>query len=135
MSKRIFLALFLDEASKKLLLEVFQPKHPKVFAEHLTLAFGGAVKGLPDEFRIGHSVVPFDVCGWAENEKGQTAICSKKGLESLLAPDQPPHITISCAEGVPPKYSKELLTKAENKPLVTTLTLKGVLDYFPRTTI
>lgn len=129
MSKPIYVGVFLDEASRKSLLAFAPPKHPNVFADHITLAFG---KAMEKEYPIGlktkvvaHAIV--------DDEKGQAVLCTLNlFLEKFLQKDQQPHITVSCVDGVKPVYSNELISKSY--PMAyNVVTLEGVVDFFPRT--
>jgi hypothetical protein len=128
MKKPIYVGVFLDEQSKQALLNVLPPKHPNVFVDHLTLAFG---KAMSDSYELG-KVIELEILAACDDEKGQAVTCSTSGISELLAPGQNPHITVSCAEGVAPKYSSELLQKSAT-PLKNKLVVRGILDYFPRT--
>jgi len=106
MKKTPFLAIYLDEKSKQLLLNTFPPKHSKVFAEHVTLQFKPTPEQI-EEFshKVGKSV-SFYVSSYAEDEQGQAV-----GIEENLRLDgKTTHITIS--SDVPPVYSLELLEKS-----------------------
>lgn len=131
----IYLGVFLDAASREKLLACVEPKHPKVFAEHLTLRFGIGEDMIPKDHLIGDKLT-IECYGWAHDEKGQAVLCTNRGLEFLLAPEQIPHITISCSDDTTPKYSSELLANKESvKPFAVIVRLTGILDYFPRTTL
>jgi hypothetical protein len=128
MGKPIYVGVFLDPASRKLLLDRVPPKHPTVYADHLTLAFG---KNMADkEYPVGQKM-ELKVWGLAEDSKGQAVLCTFLDPLKLLDPKQAPHITISCADGVPPKYSNELVSRGKFIPEVL---LQGTLDFYPRTT-
>lgn len=131
MEKPTYVGVFLDRASRELLLARFPPAHPKVFADHLTLAFGKAMAFIEKDATIG-KVISLKVIGSAKDEKGQAAACSFEGIEQLISPHQTPHITVSCAEGVPPKYSNELLNR-DGIEHAEPFTVTGVIDFFPRT--
>lgn len=123
--KTVYIGIFLTPESKRRLLARFPAIHPTVYAEHLTLAFG---KAMAPEYPIGE-IRRFSVVGYAEDPKGQTVVIDFRGIEDLLAPGQLPHVTISTAAGVPPKYSKELLPSAVP---VEPLVLEGTIEPFPR---
>lgn len=139
--KPLYVGLFLDAASRKMLLEIVPPKHMRIYADHLTLAFGEKMLA-PSAYKIGEIV---KITAWFafEDKKGQAVFCST-GCDELLHPDQIPHITISCAEGWSPVYSNELIMDHPGDKMtdpyrfVTTLnprlTMSGVLDVqYPRT--
>lgn len=131
----IYVGVFLDRASKELLLARFWPAHPFVHADHLTLAFGKELEG--KEFPIGLQV-EMEMLGIVVDEKCQTAIIAAKDkVVELIGPYKHPHITMSCAQGTKPVYSNDLIQKAYKTGAVTMfgerLKLTGVVDYFPRT--
>lgn len=135
MGKPTYVGVFLDLSSRNLLLERVRPIHPKVFADHLTLAFGKEVQG---PYSLGLKV-EMEVHAVAADEKGQAVVVARKSVEQLgMVRHQHPHITISCAEKAAPVYSNLLLAECFSKPELLTkleppLVLTGVLDYFPRT--
>ena len=131
-TKRLYVAIFLDEASKEALLRAVPPKHVNVYGEHMTLAFG---RHMQEIYPLGLEV-ELEVAAIFEDERGQAVTIEKTDLfRSLLWEQQSPHITLSCGIGVKPNYSNELI-KGTAKTLYTLghgPKLKGILDYFPRT--
>lgn len=106
MKKTPFLAIYLDQKSKELLLKTFPLKHSKVFAEHVTLQF----KPTPEQIEeFSHKVgktVTFYASSYAEDDDGQAV-----GVEENLRLDgKITHIAIS--SNVPPVCSLELLEKS-----------------------
>lgn len=98
-----YTALMLDSTSRALLLSLVPPRHGRVFADHITLAHNPAAP-VAGEFKAVARVwgMTSDVMGQAvEVEVDQNAA-------TLLAPGQRPHVTLSCADGVKPEYSKGL---------------------------
>ncbi len=94
------------------LLKKFSPKHKKVFGHHSTIAFkpvnlNGIEVGKESLIKIIARV--FD-------ERGDALL-----VENPKSQNKYPHITLSCAEGVSPVYSNELIEKT-----VTS----GKLEYF-----
>lgn len=128
--KPLYVALFLEEASKRMLLEVVRPKHVTVYGEHMTLAFGRHMRA---NYPIGRT---FSIRALSshEDELGQCVRVDPGGIGPYLWEKQIPHITISCAEKVKPFYSMEMLEK--DTPIKTHLGLglwlNAVLDYHPR---
>jgi len=125
MALPLFIAIYLTPASKQALLAAVPPKHTKVYAEHLTVCFKPH-DIIVEQYasRIG-TVVPITIEGVAEDEKGQAVFVREQlyRLDKGVA-----HITISCAEGVPPKYSAELFNNGY-KPLPMALHLAGSLEW------
>lgn len=105
--KIIYWGVLLDEESRNLLKIIFPPKHPNVFAEHLTILFGPTLKQNNEWLcRSGEEVELF-VIGEAQDEQGQAAMIH--GIERVDGGI--PHITISCANGTKPVYSNHLLQR------------------------
>jgi hypothetical protein len=134
MSAPVYIGLFLTEESRGKLLGMYKPLHKNVHADHVTLVFKPheeVVKLV--QSKIGTKML-LCVRGLSWDEKCQTAVVS---LDSVpFCANKTPHITISCADGVKPSYSNELLAKAPLAPFSgTTLLLEGVLDFYPRTTM
>jgi hypothetical protein len=129
--KVIYSGLFLTEESKATLLQQFKPLHPKVFGDHVTLIFKpteAEVKILDQylekEFELTVIGEKSDVRGHAVSVRIPDHLLRKDPKEAI------PHVTISCAEGVTPVYSNELLkTGWETVPNVI---LKGVVRHFTK---
>lgn len=111
--KTIYWAVVLNDESRVKLLSIFYPRHPNIYAEHMTVAFKPSDNVeealLPDigkEFHILATSHYYD-------SKGQAV--------SVVGPridPGPAHITISCNNGVKPVYSNELITKEKGNPVV-----------------
>ncbi len=96
-----YTALFIDSPEK--LLEMFPAKHSKVFAHHSTNWY----KPVSSEgLEIGKKNT-LKIIGQASDQKGFAVL-----VENAKSKNKFPHITISCAEGIAPVYSNELLEKA-----------------------
>jgi hypothetical protein len=127
--KPVYAAVFLTQDSKKLLLEKVPARHPTVFAEHMTLAFG---RHMRDEYPIGKKIQLYAYAHFAD-ERGQCVSVWSHQTRGLLWENQIPHVTISCAEGVKPFYSMEILKDPTKLPVEDiALILEGTVDYFPR---
>jgi hypothetical protein len=99
--KIIYTAEFVKDISE--LLKKFPPKHVKVFGHHSTIAFRpNDLTGI----EIGKES-KFKIIGRVSDEMGDVLI-----VENTRSENKIPHITLSCAEGVVPKYSQDLLEKA-----------------------
>lgn len=81
----------------------FPPKHGKVFAHHSTIAFKPPTL---DGVEVGKET-PLNIIGRVSDEKGDALL-----VENLKSNNGHPHITLSCAEGVSPVYSNEMIEKA-----------------------
>lgn len=103
-----YAALVLTKESKQFLLSQIHPIHRKVFAHHVTLAYG-----LTDEqcealaSRVDEEVEVI-LTGYYADDKGQ-CVSVRVNDESLHMGGQVHHITLSTAVGVPPVYSLELM--------------------------
>jgi len=102
---RVFASAVLLPSSRALLLQKVPPVHARVIAHHMTIAFN------PDTEQLVHfplrkgQRVRLRVVGVAVDRKAQAVAVQGYSLNAH------PHITISCADGVPAKYSNELLAK------------------------
>lgn len=136
--KPVYAGIFFDEENHKKLLERFPPDHKNVFAHHLTLAYG---RHMNEFYPLGRKVT-VEVVNEIADGRGQCAIVRPDFLKEWLWEKQEPHITISCAEGVKPAYSNEMMAEfkrvfvEEDIPGVEKISVKltGTLDYFPRLT-
>lgn len=109
--KFMYSALFVTNVEE--LLSLLPPKHSKIFAHHSTIEF--KPKSL-DGIEIGKTST-LKILGRATDEKGDAIL-----VENPKSKNKFPHITLSCAEGVSPVYSNELLEKASQN---------GTLELFP----
>lgn len=129
----IYVGLFLTEESRKKLLALFPPKHPKVTADHLTMAFKPGAAVMESLTPMLGMKVRLHLSRYASDEKGQAVSVRKESLP--YCENKFPHITISCADGVSPVYSNELLemhdTQCSVLPLPE-LVLESIIDTWPR---
>jgi hypothetical protein len=89
--------------NKEELLKKFPPKHKKVFGHHSTIAFKPqSLEGI----EVGKKSL-MKIIGRAFDEKGDALL-----VENEKSNNENPHITLSCADGISPVYSNELLKKA-----------------------
>lgn len=99
--KPIYTAYFVKNIPE--LTTHFQPKHQRAFAHHATIAFKPQdISGIS----VGKEVT-LQAVGRAFDEKGDALI-----LEGGQTRQKHLHITLSCAEGVSPVYSNELIERA-----------------------
>lgn len=115
MDKNIwYTALYVIDPQK--LIKEFKPIHSKVFAHHSTIAFKPETL---DGIELGKTQ-KLKIIGRAFDDKGDALL-----VENLKSKNKFPHITLSCAEGIDPVYSNELLEKAyKNK------TIKNITPYY-----
>lgn len=98
----IYLGAMLPPEESQKLLRAVPPAHERVFAHHVTLAFKPKADH-PSLALLGQRLT-LTVIGEARDAQGQ-AVC----VAGVDVPGQVPHITVSCAPLIPPKYSNELL--------------------------
>jgi len=94
------------------LLKQFVPKHEKVFGHHSTIAFK---PDNLDQIEIGKEY-KLKVIGRVFDDKGDALL-----VDNNKSNNKYPHITLSCAAGVSPVYSNELIEKA---------VAAGTVEYF-----
>jgi len=99
--KIIYTGFFVDDRDG--LLKQFPPKHSKVYAHHSTNRF--RPKDTRD-LELGKKS-NIKIVGRAHDERGDALL-----VENIKSENKYPHITVSCAEGIPPHYSKEMLERA-----------------------
>lgn len=99
--KVIYSALFVKDMQE--LLALFPPKHSIIFAHHSTIEFEPTSL---NNIKIGKAGT-LKIIGRAFDEKGDALL-----VENLKSKNKFPHITLSCADGITPLYSNELLERA-----------------------
>ncbi len=112
----IYTGLFLSEPVRNLLLTKFPPKHPNVYADHVTLFYKPDFEAINDIMYRRGSMVSLYAVAHVYDEKGQALIVSvanPKQTDGIKITQDILHLTISCADGVQPVYSNELIKKAE----------------------
>lgn len=120
----IYNAVVLTEESQQLLRSKFEGVHRKKFGHHITTEFRP-----PSRPNDEGKEVTIKVIGYAKDENGEAVVAIPSGVSYK---SRIPHITISCAEGVVPKYSNELL-EGGFQPLDKPFTLKGTITaIFPK---
>ena len=93
--------------------------HQNVHCHHITLAYQPTPEIYLRYSRLFGRQIRFRIVGVCRDTKGQAAL-----VEGVASEKPHPHITISCAPGVSPVYSNELL--ADPDRLVFPFDLKGV---------
>jgi len=126
--KIIYNAYVLTPESQRVLMEKIPPKFNNTFYHHMTINFG--VQKFPKNLGWGAEIT---IIGYAEDEKGQAVV-----VKDILGENRIAHITLSCADGVKPVYSNELLKKGWEKiePFdletnIKSFTTKGWIDEPP----
>jgi hypothetical protein len=103
----MFVSAVLTPESRRKLLQRVPPAHLNVYAHHMTMAHNPDAKTLAYYQKMEGQRIPLAVVAMATDEQGQAVLV---GGESE---NDHPHITISCAEGVSPVYSNELLANSD----------------------
>ncbi len=96
--KIYYTAYFIDDLNS--LLERFNPVHKNVYADHCTINY--KPKDLSN-LNLGKKS-KLKIIARVFNEKGDALL-----VEDLKTENKFPHITVSCAEGIPPMYSNQML--------------------------
>lgn len=103
--KILYWAVLLDETSKERLLAFIPPIHPNIYAEHITLSFAPSELQNKKWSWLAGKKIRLKAQDYFEDEQGQAVSVSGTHRDDR----QMPHITISCADGVKPVYSNELI--------------------------
>lgn len=104
------------------------PIHENVFNKHITVCFGA------DQDKTKHLIgqrVTIELLSHYSDEKGQCVSVNYTHPELSALKNRLPHITISCAPGVKPMYSNELIQKGTNKEGCATTSLDGIVEFKP----
>lgn len=125
-----YVGLFLTKESREKLLQEITPLHSILHADHVTLSFRPSEE-LVEKFRPWIGIeIPLILQAEYYDLKAQ-AVRISLGADGL--PGSGNHITISTADGTPPKYSNELIGLTKNFLFLSGLRLTGIVDFFPRT--
>lgn len=101
----VLVSAVLTPESQRDLLQRVPPVHKWVKAHHMTIAFNPPLDRFEQLYKpqIGQPV-RLAVVGVAQDDKAQAVLVEGPSANAR------PHITISCADGIPAKYSNELLS-------------------------
>lgn len=97
-----YIAAVLDEASSAALRKL--AVHPDVYCHHVTLAYRPTQEVWEKYVGMVMTRVELIAVGMKRDEKGQAVL-----IEGIRSENAHPHVTVSCAGGVRPNYSNELL--------------------------
>ena len=132
MSETVYFGIFFKQDMKQKLLEQFPNKHPKIFGDHVTLAYKPTENELNSfKPRIGTNVL-VAITGEKYDDKGHLVLVEVSSQYIFRGEgEQPLHVTISCQPKVPPSYSKDLykLDSVATRPV--TMFIMGYFDTFP----
>ncbi len=120
-----YAALVLTDESAAILqgMAVYETVH----CHHLTLAFRPTQEEWDGAYAaIEGDTLELQVVGIASDDKGQAVLVELP--EGIACKNAYPHVTISCAEGIKPKYSNELLADA-SKLSALDLTISAVVTF------
>lgn len=124
-STGMFVSAVLTPESRSRLLARVPAVHGTVYAHHVTMAYNPDPALLARYQRSEGQHIRIKVTGMAQDEKGQAV------LVEALSENKHPHITISCAEGVEPVYSNELLAAGKIERLEPSFTVEAVITIEP----
>jgi len=108
MERAIYVGVFIDKMDRQRLIKAFPPVHPQVWADHMTIKFRDNPADSVDasEFPLGKTIT-MKVVGTAVDTKAQAVVVQPQGIK--VEEGRTPHITISTAAGVNPRYTNTLL--------------------------
>lgn len=118
----VYSGIFLNIKSQWELLNAIRPTKSELFASHLTLSFEPTLQHL-DNLPIGKRI-KIKASGEAENSKIQAALVDLP--QRLKSDNKVPHITVSAAEGIPPKFANSML-QSQVVRRVESLVLEGTV--------
>lgn len=123
-----YVAVVLDEQSVAVLQGM--AVHSNVHCHHLTLSFRPSDEEWAKDYAtIEGQTLELSVVGIAADDKGQAALVALP--LGIACKNANPHVTISCAEGIAPKYSNDLIAaeSAAGRVVSASLVLKGVVTF------
>lgn len=103
-----YIAAVLDRQTAEALRRL--ARHPTVHCHHITMAFRPDHQTFSRYADMIGKSVEFEIVGVSHDDKGQAALVGGLMTEKVA------HVTISCAEGVAPAYSNELIAKETAAP-------------------
>lgn len=133
-TKKVYFGLFFSEETKKELLKRAPPKFKNVYADHVTYCF----RPSDDEIErmrplVGTKARVVVLCN-CFNDEVQAAIVYIPPDGKQFMANPVPHCTISCADGIKPAKSNDLLGTFYLPPTpFETFEIAGEFDFFPRT--
>lgn len=135
MNNIIYICLKLDEPSKSKLIqitkELFRETHPKLYCDHLTLAFGKQVKNfdmelIGQETTLSSSTIAYD-------DKCVALVIDPYQVIEFGVNNEHPHITMATDGMTKPVYSNELIsTNPEIEELDEPITLSAIVTPISR---
>jgi hypothetical protein len=123
----VYVGVFLEKESRDKLLKLVPPRHPTIYAEHVTVCFKPSLQQLAN-FKLGERI-EFQAMGVVFDARGQAV-----RVRGVPSENEHPHITISCALATKPVYSNQLLKQGRVDFFDDPIDLVGIMDSFPRTT-
>ena len=124
MANLVYTALLLTDEAKKALKKEFPGVHDGMyFGEHITLEFKPS--RLPLD--IGKKFV-VELIEYFQDDKGEAV--TVKLPYGIISKNDAPHITISCAQGIKPFYSNQLITKTKGEKVKMKIKLDTVMSAF-----
>ena len=97
-----YVAFVLDEKSRQKLLNRYQPKHPRLFAHHVTLEFGVPDEAADSVVARFSDITHFEVLGYAHDEHTDCVVVTTANRMRRQMNGKPLHVTISVAEDSKP---------------------------------
>lgn len=117
-----YLSITLTPESQQLLVKIFPPVHPKVFAHHVTIAFKPSVEVYDAWKQYIGQTINLTVYGYAKDEKGEAVM-----VDGDILNGKKHHITLSTNQ-VAPIYSITLLQKGYQE-LEMPFALQGIFEW------
>lgn len=117
-----FIAAVLDKESEEKLKKL--AIHPNIYCHHMTLAYRPDFEAWERYQDFLDKDITLVTIGMAKDDKGQAVL-----IEGCPSENTYPHITISCADGVTPKYSNEMFSRQKTEPI--DIKLRARVEFIP----
>lgn len=102
--KILMIQVVLSDSEHNRLISIFPPKHPNVYAHHMTVAFKPTKEQCERYSKFVGQEIEMPVITEVSDDKAQALL-----IDSIYSENEFPHITVSTAEGTKPSYSNQLI--------------------------
>ena len=106
----VYSAILIDASDRKRITE--NAVHPNLYGEHVTLWYHGSDGGTATPY--AGERVELHLTSHFSDDKGEAWLveCGNVHVREIKEPSQVMHVTVSCADGIKPVYSNELVRHA-----------------------
>lgn len=109
-STYLYTGIFFDEDTRRRIIQSYGIVHPNIYVDHVTLCYKPSKEEIASTETWNGRTISVQPVSYVADSKGQALVvnlwqpwdrCPNRSAKS--------HITISCADGISPSYSNELI--------------------------